>query len=37
MGWLIPMGVNRGAISSMETSAKIMEKNELDLMQKENQ
>jgi hypothetical protein len=26
-----------GEISSMETSAKIMEKNELDLMQKENQ
>ena len=38
MGWLIPMGGgNRGTISSMETSAKIMEKNELDLMQKKNQ
>ena len=31
------MGVNHGMISSMETSAKIMEKNELDLMHKENQ
>ena len=38
MGWLIPMGGgNRGTISSVETSAKITEKNELDLMQKKNQ
>jgi hypothetical protein len=37
MGWLIPMGVNRGTISSVETGAKITEKNELALMQKENQ
>jgi len=31
------MGVNHGMISSMETGAKITEKNERDLMQKENQ
>ncbi len=31
------MGVNHGTISSMETGAKITEKNERDLMQKENQ
>lgn len=31
------MRVNHGMISSMETSEKIMEKNELDLMQKKNQ
>ena len=31
------MRVNHGMISSMETGAKITEKNERDLMQKKNQ